>query len=126
LLHIAPAAATATGKQTMMNKYTYFAGCFDGHGHAPVHDRAYCLMEEVQDFTRSHWMPPSGKYYVREHKRDMATPFFFGFSSSTNRKRLRVASKAHVFNKSMTYQTKEKGLAKVSLRIRQNIHENKR
>jgi hypothetical protein len=79
LLCIAPVAATATGKQTTMNKYTYFSGHFDGHGHAPVHDCTYLLMEEVQDFTRSHWMPPSGKYYVQEHKRDMATLVFLLF-----------------------------------------------
>jgi hypothetical protein len=51
LLHIAPAAARATGKQTTINKYTYFAGHFDGHGHAPVRYRAHCQMEEVQGFT---------------------------------------------------------------------------
>jgi hypothetical protein len=64
LLRIAPAATRATGKQTTINKYTYKAGCFDGHGNAPVHNHAHHPMEEVQDFTRSHWMPPSGKYYV--------------------------------------------------------------
>jgi hypothetical protein len=31
-LHIAPAATTATGKQTTIKKYTYFAGHFDGRG----------------------------------------------------------------------------------------------
>jgi hypothetical protein len=41
LLLIAPAAARATGKQTTMNKYTYFASCFDGHGNAPVCNRAF-------------------------------------------------------------------------------------
>jgi hypothetical protein len=64
-LHIAPAAARATGKQTTINKYTYKAGHFDGHGNAPVRNRAHRPMEEVQGFTRSHWTPPSGKYYVR-------------------------------------------------------------
>jgi hypothetical protein len=65
LLRIAPAAARATGKQTSINKYTYFAGRFDGDGNAPVCNRAHYLMEEVQGSTRSHWMLPSGKYYVR-------------------------------------------------------------
>jgi hypothetical protein len=65
LLRIAPAAARATGKQTTINKYTYKAGHFDGHGNAPVRNRAHCLMEEVQGFTRSHWTLPSGKYYVQ-------------------------------------------------------------
>jgi hypothetical protein len=32
LLRIAPVAARATGKQTTVNKYTYKAGRFDGHG----------------------------------------------------------------------------------------------
>jgi hypothetical protein len=55
-----PAAARATGKQTTINKYTYKAGHFDGRGGAPVQYRAYRPMKEVQGFTRSHWMPPSG------------------------------------------------------------------
>jgi hypothetical protein len=65
LLCIAPAAARATGKQTTINKYAYKAGHFDGHGNAPVRNRVHCPMEEVQGFTRSHWMPPLGEYYVR-------------------------------------------------------------
>jgi hypothetical protein len=65
LLRIAPAAARATGKQTTINKYTYFAGHFDGHGNVPACYRAHCPMEEVQGFTRSHWTPPPGKYYVQ-------------------------------------------------------------
>jgi hypothetical protein len=64
LLHIAPAAARATGKQTTINKYTYKAGRFDGHGNAPVRNCVHPPMEEVQGFTRSHWTPPLGKYYV--------------------------------------------------------------
>jgi hypothetical protein len=65
LLRIAPAAARATGKQTTINKYTYKADHFDGHGDALVCNRVHCPMEEVQSFTRSHWMPLSGKYYVQ-------------------------------------------------------------
>jgi hypothetical protein len=65
LLRIAPAAARATGKQTTLNKYTYKAGRFNGHGNAPVCNRMHCLMEEVQGFTQSHWTLPSGEYYVR-------------------------------------------------------------
>jgi hypothetical protein len=65
LLRIAPAATRATGKQTTINKYTLKGGCFDGHGDAPVCNSAHHPMEEIQSFTRSHWMPPSGKYYVR-------------------------------------------------------------
>jgi hypothetical protein len=65
LLCIAPATTRATGKQTTINKYTYKAGCFDGHGNAPVCNRAHCPMEEVHGFIRSHWTPPLGIYYVR-------------------------------------------------------------
>jgi hypothetical protein len=61
LLRIAPAAARATGIQTTINKHTCKDGHFDGHGDAPVRNRAHCLMEEVQNFTRSHWTPPLGK-----------------------------------------------------------------
>jgi hypothetical protein len=64
-LRITPAAARATGKQTTINKYTYKAGRFDGHGNAPVYNRVHRPMEEVQSFTRSQWMPPLGKYYVQ-------------------------------------------------------------
>jgi hypothetical protein len=65
LLRIAPAAARATGKQTTINKYTYKGGRFDDHGNAPVRNHAHCPMEEVQSFTRSYWMLPLGKYYIR-------------------------------------------------------------
>ncbi len=65
LLHIAPAAARATGKQTTMNKFTYYAGHFDGHCGPPVRYRMHCQMEEVQGFIRSHWMLPMGKYSVQ-------------------------------------------------------------
>jgi hypothetical protein len=47
LLRIAPAAARATGIQTTINKYTCKDGHFDGHGDAPVRNRAHRLMEEV-------------------------------------------------------------------------------
>jgi hypothetical protein len=41
---------------------------------------------------------------------------FFGvFSSSTHIKRSRVDAKARVFNRGITYQTKEKGLIKASI-----------
>jgi hypothetical protein len=79
LLCIAPAAARATGKQTTINKYTYKAGHFDGHGNVLGRNHTHCPMEEVQGFTRSHWTPPSSKYYVQEHKRDMATMVFSMF-----------------------------------------------
>jgi hypothetical protein len=64
-LCIASVAARATGIPTTINKYTFKDGHFDGHGDAPVHNRAHCLMEEVQSFTRSHWTLPSGEYYAQ-------------------------------------------------------------
>ncbi len=64
LLGIASAVARATGKQTTINKYTYEACRFDGHGNA-VRDHAHRPMEEIQGFTRSHWTLPMGKYYVQ-------------------------------------------------------------
>jgi hypothetical protein len=64
-LRIAPAAARATDKQTTINKHMCKDGHFDGHGDAPVRNRADCPMEEVQSFTRSNWTPQSGKYYAR-------------------------------------------------------------
>jgi hypothetical protein len=51
-------------KQQSTNTPTLLA-VFDDHGKAPVHYRAYQLIEEVQGFTKSHWMPPLGKYYVQ-------------------------------------------------------------
>jgi hypothetical protein len=64
-LRIAPAAARATGIQTTINKHMCKDGHFDGHGDAPVRDRVHRLIGEVQSFNRSHWTPPSGKYYAR-------------------------------------------------------------
>ena len=37
------------------------AGNFDCHGNAAVQSRVHCPIEHIQGFTRSHWMPPSGK-----------------------------------------------------------------
>jgi len=37
------------------------AGDFDGHGNAAVRREAHRPMEDIQGFTRSHWMPPSGE-----------------------------------------------------------------
>jgi hypothetical protein len=79
LLRIAPASARATCKQTTIRKYTNKAGCFDGHCNVAVQYRVHCLMEEVQGFTRSHWMPPLGKHLLQWHQWDMPTPFFYVF-----------------------------------------------
>jgi len=40
-------------------------GHFDGHGGAPVPYGAHLPMKHDQGFTRSHWMPPLGKYLLR-------------------------------------------------------------
>jgi hypothetical protein len=65
LLCIAPASARATGKQTTTNKYTNKAGCFECHRDAMVRHRVHRPMEEVQGFTKSHWMPPSGMHLLQ-------------------------------------------------------------
>jgi hypothetical protein len=75
-LRIAPAAASETGKQTTINKYTYKASRFDGHGNAPVPNYVHCPMEEVQGFNRRHWTPPLGKYYVDKIKGTWLRRFF--------------------------------------------------
>jgi hypothetical protein len=45
-------------------QYTTVATYFDGRDDAPVQCRIHCPIEGVQGFTRSHWMPPSGKYLL--------------------------------------------------------------
>ena len=42
-------------------KCRQIAGEFDGYGDAAVWRGAHRPMEHIQGFTRSHWMPPSGK-----------------------------------------------------------------
>ena len=45
-----------------VNKFTTFAGHFDGHGDVPVRWGAHCPMEQVHGYTRCHhWMSPLGK-----------------------------------------------------------------
>ncbi len=59
-----PPGGHQSNRQTItINKYTYFAGRFDGHGDAPVLNPAHPSMEEVH-FTRSHWTLSLGKYCV--------------------------------------------------------------
>jgi hypothetical protein len=45
-------------------QYTTVATRFDGHNDVPVQCRIHCPMEGVQGFTRSHWTPPLGKYFL--------------------------------------------------------------
>jgi len=42
-------------------KCRQIAGHFDDHVDAAVQCRAHCPMVHTPSFTRSHWMPPSGK-----------------------------------------------------------------
>jgi hypothetical protein len=48
-------------KSSMMMICTSIAGHFAGLPDTPVQCRVYHPIEEVQDFTRSHWMRLSGK-----------------------------------------------------------------
>ena len=50
-LHIAPAATRATGIQTTINKHTCEDGHFDGHGDAPVPNRAVGLLAPSQRYS---------------------------------------------------------------------------
>jgi hypothetical protein len=59
-----PGGHQGDSKQNNNCKCTYFAGRFDGHCNAAVQYSAHHPMEEVQGFTRSHWMPPSGKHLL--------------------------------------------------------------
>ncbi len=45
--------------------YTNFAGQSDGRGNAPVSYCVHRLIEEVQGFNGSHWMPSSGEYSLQ-------------------------------------------------------------
>ena len=42
-------------------KFRQIAGNFGCHGNAAVRRRAHRPIEHIEGFTRSHWMPPSGK-----------------------------------------------------------------
>jgi hypothetical protein len=46
-------------------QYTTVATHFDGHNDAPLQCRVHRPIEGVQGFTRSHWTPPSGEYFLR-------------------------------------------------------------
>jgi hypothetical protein len=46
-------------------QYTTVATHFDSRNDAPVQCHVHHPMEGVQSFTRSHWMPPLGKYLLR-------------------------------------------------------------
>jgi hypothetical protein len=60
-------------------------------------------------------MLPLGKYCGQQMQLVMHVPVFTSFFIVNSYKRSRVELKAPVFNRSITYQTKEKGLTKVSI-----------
>jgi hypothetical protein len=62
LLCITPAAARATANGTTTEKWTNFAGHFDGGGGVPVSYRVHRPMKEIQGFDKINWTPPLGKY----------------------------------------------------------------
>jgi hypothetical protein len=57
-----PSGCQGNSKENNNNKLSNFAFHFAGHGNAPVPYHLYRPMEDVEDFTRSHWMLPSGEY----------------------------------------------------------------
>jgi hypothetical protein len=114
-LCIAPAAARATGIHTTINKYTCKAAILMAMAMRRYVTRCIAQWKRLS-FTRSHWTPQLGEYYAPKHNGDMAMMVFFLFFHHQNRrKRSRVNTKNPVFNRGMTYQTKVKGLMKVSI-----------
>ncbi len=57
-----PSGRQGNNQQTTIKQYTHFADHFDGHCNAAVQYRMHWLIEEVQGFTKSHWMPPLSKH----------------------------------------------------------------
>jgi hypothetical protein len=45
----------------MQNNTPTLLAIFDCHGDAAVQCGLLCSMDHILDFTRSHWMPPSGE-----------------------------------------------------------------
>jgi hypothetical protein len=45
-------------------QYTTVVTCFDGRNDVSVQCLVHCLMEGVQGFTRSNWMPPLSEYFL--------------------------------------------------------------
>jgi hypothetical protein len=116
-LLIAPAAARVPFKTTRMKEYTNFAGHYDGHCNAPVLYLVHCLMEEVQGFTRSHWMPPLGKYPTWYYQSIIDMLFFVGvFHCQLVENGLVVTSRSllTISSRGMAYQTEGKDLANMT------------
>jgi hypothetical protein len=65
LLCIALTAARVIGKTGQWKNTSLFTCYSDGHGGVPVRYSMHHSMENVDGFTRSHWMPPLGKYLLQ-------------------------------------------------------------
>ncbi len=104
---VSPQQPPGQQQTTWQQKRTNFDGHFGGHSSAPVQYFAHYPMEEVQSFGRSHWMLPSTSIAANRCNRTHQHHFFQVFSLSTRRKRSPVDAKALVFNRGVTYQTKE-------------------
>ena len=114
LLCIALAAAQVSFKTTTIKEYTNFAGHSNGHGNVPVLYLAHCPMEEVQGFTRSHWMPPLSKYPTWYHQLVIDMLILCCFSLSTCWKWACGDVKAPINCIGMTYQTEGKDLTNMT------------
>ncbi len=115
LLCIAPAAARATGKQTTINKYTYKAGrlmAMAMRRYVTAHIAWWRRSRASLEATGCHHQASIMSNNIH---RTWLQLFFWCFHHQNCRKRLRVHAKNPFFNKGMTYQTKEKGLIKVSI-----------
>jgi hypothetical protein len=60
-----PSGCQGNSKRNNDKKFTKKTGNFDGCGCAPVQYHGHCPIEEVQGFTRSHWMPPLGEHLLQ-------------------------------------------------------------
>ncbi len=115
LLCIAPAATRATGKQTTINKYTYKLAIL-----MAMAMRRYVTAHNARWRRSSALLEATGRHHRVNIMSDNIKGtwlrcFFDVFHCQNRRKRLRVDAKTAVFNRGMTYQTKEKGLIKVSI-----------
>jgi hypothetical protein len=116
LVCIAPAAARATGKQKTINKYTYKAGPLL----MAMAMRRYVTACIAQWWRSRASLEATGRHHRVSIMSDKIKgtwlhQFFYVFHRQNRRKRLRANAKTPVFNRGLTYQTKEKGLTKVSI-----------
>jgi hypothetical protein len=67
-------------------KYTYIAGNFGCHADQAVQCGAYCPMEHIPGFTRSHWKPPPSKRLCRIAPAAAMVDKFVENTQNTNKK----------------------------------------